>query len=341
MTPSRPPSSVLVYVGFDRVGDGLLKLPFVRGLRQAFPGARITWVAGRETSVYAGVLAGPVEGLIDEVIENAGIGVSAWELVRGRPGGALAGRRFDLVIDSQRIFWTSLSLKRVPHGAFISSAARFLLSARKPPKEYAFPRTMQRQLLDLLELASGGTFPTPKTLDLDPGDAARVAARRLLPDGPAYIGFAPGSGGPPKVWTLDGFIAVAKRQAARGRTPVFVLGPKEAAWRDEIAAAVPEALFPLQADGVAEAFGYSPLLTVALAARMAGALSNDSGAAHMLAVGGAPVAILYGPTDPRKFQPMTERLVTVHARDFGGREMRLIPTAAADAALDRLLGADR
>ena len=51
------PESVLVHVGLDRVGDGLLKLPFVRGLRRAFPSARITWLAGKETSVYANVLA--------------------------------------------------------------------------------------------------------------------------------------------------------------------------------------------------------------------------------------------------------------------------------------------
>jgi ADP-heptose:LPS heptosyltransferase len=44
----------LVYVGFDRVGDGLLKLPFARGLRVAYPDARITWLAGREDSVYSG-----------------------------------------------------------------------------------------------------------------------------------------------------------------------------------------------------------------------------------------------------------------------------------------------
>jgi len=337
MKQPRSVASVLVYVGFDRVGDGLLKLPFVRGLRQAFPDARITWVAGRETSVYAGVMAGTVAGLIDEIVENAGIGLTPTEFLRGRPGGALAGRRFEMVIDTQRIFWTSLSLWRVPHDVFISPAAGFLLSSRKPPRGYALPKTMQRQLLDLLELASGREFPTPKTLELDPGDAARAAAQSLLPDGRRYVGVAPGSGGPPKCWPLANFIAIARRQAASGRTPVFLLGPKETDWRDEIAAAVPEALFPLQQESVRARFGFSPLLTIALASRLTAAVSNDSGAGHMLAIGGAPVVILYGPTEPRKFQPMTESLVTLHARDFGGREMRLIPLAAAEAALERAI----
>ena len=116
---SNPPDSVLVYVGFDRIGDGLLKLPFVRGLRAAFPSARITWLAGREDSVYAGVLADLAHGLIDEIIENAGIGLSFGELFHGLSKSPLGGRRFDLIIDTQRIFWTSLSLKRVPLDAFI------------------------------------------------------------------------------------------------------------------------------------------------------------------------------------------------------------------------------
>ena len=143
---SNPPDSVLVYVGFDRIGDGFLKLPFVRGLRAAFPGARITWLAGRGDSVYAGVMVDLAHGMIDEIIENAGIGLSFGELFQGLSKGPLGGRRFDLIIDTQRIFWTSLSLKRVPHDAFISPAARFLLSSKKPAKGYRFPKPMQRQL---------------------------------------------------------------------------------------------------------------------------------------------------------------------------------------------------
>lgn len=335
--PLKTPSSVLVYVGFDRIGDGLLKLPFARGLRAAFPDARITWLAGRETSVYADLMSGAVEGLLDEIIENGGVGLSPWELLQGHAKGPLAGRRFDLIIDTQRIFWTSLSLKRVPHDTFISSAARFLLSSRKPEKGYRFPKTMQRQLLDLLELASGKEFPTPGTLNLDLGQNLKDAARRLLPDGPVYIGFAPGSGGPPKCWPLENFITLAGRQVARGRVPVFFLGPKETGWFDEIKAAVPEALFPLQLESVQKAWGYSPLLTIALAGGLDAAVSNDSGAGHMFAVGSTPVVILYGVTTPDKFMPMTDKLTIIQAQKFGGREMHRIPLDAVEEALESAL----
>ena len=72
---------VLVYVGLDRIGDSLLKLPFVQCLRNAFPDAHITWVAGKDTSVYASIMSPFIKGLIDEVIENAGIGLSIKELL--------------------------------------------------------------------------------------------------------------------------------------------------------------------------------------------------------------------------------------------------------------------
>ncbi|MEE9317503.1 MAG: glycosyltransferase family 9 protein [Rhodospirillales bacterium] len=336
MTPT-PPSSVLAYVGFDRIGDGLLKLPFVRGLRAAFPDARITWLAGRETSVYADLMSGAVEGLLDEIIENGGVGLSPWELLKGHAKGPLAGRRFDLIIDTQRIFWTSLSVKRIPHGVFISPAARFLLSSRKPEKGYRFPKTMQRQLLDLLELASGAEFSTPETLTLDLNQNLKDAAQGILPKGPLYIGFAPGSGGPPKCWPLENFIQLARRQQARGRTPVFFLGPKETGWFDEINAAVPEALFPLQQESVQKAWGYSPLLTIALAGGLNAAVSNDSGAGHMFAVGGVPVVILYGVTTPDKFMPMTDKLSIIQAQEFGGREMHRIPLDAVEEALESAL----
>ncbi|MBC8241243.1 MAG: glycosyltransferase family 9 protein [Alphaproteobacteria bacterium] len=313
------PESVLVYVGLDRVGDSLLKLPFVRGLRQAFPDAHITWLAGKETSVYATCMAPVVKGLIDEVIENAGIGLHPSELLR-KP---LGGRKFDLIIDSQKIMWASASLWRIPHKTFISPAGRFLLSSKKPARGYKFPKSMQRQLLDLLELASGEKFRTPNSLDLDPGDALQ-----LLPQGPDYIGFVPGSGGKPKCWALENFIRLAAAQADQGRTPVFFLGPQEPEWLEPVRQQVPSALFPLQEKENC----FDPLYTIALAGRLTASVSNDSGVGHMIALGGNPLVSLFGPTVPEKFMPMSDQLTIIEAKTFGGREMSLIPyQAVADA----------
>src|ERR1700730_14403485 len=96
--------NILVYSGLELLGDGLMKLPFVRTLRKAWPAARITWLAGKGRTVYAGALQPLVRDCLDEVIEAAGIGIAARELLH-RP---LPGRRFELVIDTQRRVLTTL-----------------------------------------------------------------------------------------------------------------------------------------------------------------------------------------------------------------------------------------
>src|SRR6185369_12499237 len=145
------PRTILVYVGLDLIGGGLMKLPFVRALRETYPEAHITWLAGKGRTVFASSLAPLVHGQIDEVIESAGIGTHWTELLR-RP---LAGRHFDLVIDTQRRVLTTLILRRLRCDRFISGAANFLLSSSRPPQGYKKPTTMIRQILDLIEIAAG------------------------------------------------------------------------------------------------------------------------------------------------------------------------------------------
>ena len=325
--------SVLVYVGLDRIGDSLLKLPFVRSLREAFPGAHITWVAGKDTSVYAGNMAPFVKGLLDEVIENAGIGLNPHELLR-RP---LNSRYFDIIFDTQRVALATLVLCRIRHGQFISPFGNFWFSSRKPPPGYKFPQSMQRQMLDLLEIATDQKIKTPNTLPLQLEPSLLPATQQLLPEGPIYVGLLPGSGGKPKCWPLKKFIQLAQIQTVAGRVPVFFLGPQETHWRPEIAAVVPEAIFPLQDGNHKDELKHEPQWTIALSKRIAVSVSNDSGAGHMCAVGGQPLVSLFGRTSPAKFKPMTPKLTIIKAQDYGGREMHLIPVDAVDSAVKKAI----
>lgn len=325
--------SVLVHVGLDRLGDGLLKLPFVRGLKTAFPNARITWFAGKETTVYHRSLKPLAGNLIDEIIEYGGIGESPKELLGPRP---LNNRHFDLVIDTQRNFWIALAVRRIRHKTFVSPAAKFLLSSIKPKPGYKFPKAMQRQMLDLLEIASGKTFETPASLDLPIPPRYTEAAEQLLPDGARYVAFAPGSGGRPKCWPLERFITIARTMLENEFRPVFLIGPQEEEWIEEIKTKIPNALLPLQSED-GRTFDYDPLLTIALGRRMTAALSNDSGIAHMLAVGNTPLVVMYGPTVYEKFPPMTDDITVVRAETFGSREMSAIPVDEVTNALVAML----
>ncbi len=330
MSPS-PAASLLVYVGGELVGDGLIKLPFVRALRAAYPEARITWLAGKSRTVYADALAPLVAGLIDEVIAEAGIG-GHWRELLGRP---LPDRAFDLVIDTQRRLLTTLIVRRIRHGAFISGAAGFGFSDRRPARPYRKPAAMIRQMLDLIEAATGRPAPAAPPLALDPG--LRAEARRLLPDGTGdYVGLAPGAGGRHKRWPLERFVAVAEHQVQHRRRPVFLIGPDEAEMAPAVRAALPEAALPLQA-AAAAGLTVTPMLTIALAERLAAAVANDAGTGHMLAAADCPLVSLFGPTSPAKFAPTAARLTVIAAEDFGGRTMDAIPVGAVNRALERML----
>ena len=321
--------NILVYSGLELLGDGIMKLPFVRALRRTWPEARITWLAGKGRTVYSDTLAPLVRECLDEVIEDAGIGTEPSELLR-RP---LAGRRFDLLIDTQRRLLTTLILRRIRTRCFVSGAAGFLLSSRKPRLPYRKPPAMAQQLFDLIEIASGKRPEPDFALRLD--ERWQTEAQRRLPEGPVYVGIAPGAGGAHKRWPLDRFVALAQAQRDEGRIPVFLLGPDEAPWLTQLRQELPEALFPLQDDGGGDGES-SPLLTIAIAQRLAAAVANDSGTGHLIAAAGCKMVSLFGPTRAAKFAPCAARLEIVDANAFGSPDMTAIPTEAVIAAVERL-----
>ena len=115
------------------------------------------------------------------------------------------------------------------------------------------------------------------------------------------------------------------------------LGPKEIDWMENLKQEVPEALFPLQQDGVGERHNFSALFTIVLSKRFQASVANDSGVGHMFAVGGQPLISLFGRTVPEKFKPMSPALTIIKAQDYGDREMRAIPLAPVIEALETAL----
>jgi ADP-heptose:LPS heptosyltransferase len=322
---------LLVYSGLELIGDGVMKLPFLGALRQRWPAARITWLAGKGKTAYAHALAPLAAPLIDEIIEEAGIGSHAGELLR-RP---LPGRRFDLVIDTQRRVLTTLILRRIRSRCFVSAAARFVLSDKRPKRGYERPPRLIDQLLDLIAIA-GGERIEPR-FDLALGAPWSEAAALALPPGPVYIGIAPGAGGAQKRWPLARFVALAKAQQEHGRTAVLLLGPDERGWEEELRTALPEALLPLQDRRIAPEIATSPLFTMALGQRLVAAVANDSGAGHLLAASGVAMISLFGPSAAAKFAPAARRLTLIEAQRFASNEMAAIPLAAVSDALERNL----
>ncbi|MGG5817253.1 glycosyltransferase family 9 protein [Falsiroseomonas sp. HW251] len=326
------PRSVGVFSRQEIFGDGLYKVIFLRGLRSAFPGATLTWMTTLDT-VFARSLssvAGPP--LLDQVVEFCGIGKKPLELLKPRPRGL---GPFDLIIDTQSVLVPTIQLWRIPHRRFVSATFHRRGLDGAPHGVHILDR-----LFGLLELAAG--HRVERDLSPLPLPAPLVAAAEAALPGPASgrIALAPGAGGENKIWPLDRFIALAQSQAARGRQAVFLLGPKEAPWRERIGAEAPGALFPEEHPAFAaavEAGSAQPLRAVAVAARCAAGVANDAGPGHMIAGSGTPLLSLFGPSSPEKFRPICTRSMMVRAQDFGGPEMTRIPVEAVQDALEALI----
>jgi ADP-heptose:LPS heptosyltransferase len=312
-------SRILVYVGLDLIGDAIIKLPFVRALRHAFPDGEIVWLAGKGPSAFRDKMGSLTDGLIDAVIDDAGIGTHAWEVLT-RP---LGEQSFDLVFDTQRRVLTTLILKRIRSRYFFSAAADFHLSNIKPTrKPYVPPTALGWQLLDLLEMVTGEPITELAPLRIAP-DVQKLAMA-LLPPERRYVALAPGAGGRHKCWPLERYVQLARSLAQARIHPVIFLGPAEEEWHHQLAPAMPTALFPLQNHYV-KGYAFRADITVALAARCNVGVANDSGVGHLIGAAGIPLISLFGPTDPAKFAPLTDRLTILRAQSFGGPEMHLIP----------------
>lgn len=335
MSVDAGPRPVAVLSYGEAIGDALYKLPFVRALRSAFPDRRIVWITTNRT-MYAGVLKPIMTGLIDEIHDSSGFGEHPSQILRPLP--SFARRRFSAVIDTQSVVWRALLARRLRHEVFVSPAARFLLSERKPAPGYVKPRHMVDRLFDLLELASGRRPAIERGIAL-PADL-EAAAAALLPPGAAYVALAPGAGRRVKCWPLERFAEVGRVMAERGRVPVYILGPDELEWLPRLKEAVPGALFPEQEN---EVWGdrYTPLRTMAIARRCAAALANDSGVSHMFGAADVPLLTLFGPTDAEKFRPKVTRGSVLTAQQFGAEGMEAIPVPAVVDAVETLIGPAR
>jgi len=207
------------------------------------------------------------------------------------------------------------------------------LSDRKPNSGYQRPAAMVQQMMDLLELATGEKPNPSAKLTLPETEVAAAAA--ALPDGPLYIGIAPGAGGRQKCWPIDRFIEIANQQDALGRKAVFILGPGEAEWTASLINAVPKALFPTIGQNGRPIASVSN--SIALAQRLHAAVANDAGTGHILAAADIPLVSLFGPTPAAKFAPAASRLTVIEAQNFGSNEMTAIPVETVADAIDALL----
>ncbi len=256
------------------IGDLLVAVPALRGLRRAFPADRIVLAAP------AGLVdLAALTGAVDTLLPTSGLGALRWS-------GPAPGVAVNL------------------HGAGPESTTDLaatgparLLAHRHP----AFPDLAGPPWTDEIHEADRWCrLLTWHGIAADPADLAlaRPASPSVAPDA---VVVHPGAAFGSRRWPADRFAEVARQLAGAGHRVVVTGSPAERPLAETVArqAQLPE-------DAVlAGHLGLSGL--AALVADAALVISNDTGVGHLATAYGTPSVVLFGPTAPDRWAPPADR----------------------------------
>jgi heptosyltransferase-2 len=307
------PQSILVRAP-NWIGDQVLAYPFFYYLRQGYPKARITsacmpWVASVQ-----------FRHLVDEVcLLPAPAAPSMWARARALEQGARllrAGGSWDLGLCLSNAFSSAWLLARAHvqwRRGYATDGRGWLLHDRLrwPPQAlrhraeayvYVLPESVRprRPVQDFWSrpVRQHGSPATPPVFDQFEARQAWPVDGLVEPPMYPYWVLAPGSMAASRRWPEERFATLARQiAAATGMTGLVVGGTGEAAIAARLCQEAPLHLANLTARGTVAAYWQ-----VFRQARFT--VSNDSGLAHVAALCGSPVYIVWGAGDPRKTRPL-------------------------------------
>jgi heptosyltransferase II len=294
--------------GTNWIGDAVMTLPAVAAIRKTWPGARLAvlakpWVA----EVYR------LSPDLDEVIVFQEPGRHAKTAGKLRLAGELRNAAFDCAILFQNAIEAAIlaRLAGIPLRAGYNSDGRGLLlthSVRRTP----LIRQVHQVDYYLEMVRALGCTPAGRDVRLRPGrDDGGLAGTLLnrfgIDENRPLIGLAPGAAyGPAKMWFPDRFAAVADRLIDHTGGPAVLFGSSSD--RASTARVQRSARHPL-----IDIAGKTNLKeAIALIARCALFLSNDSGLMHVAGALGVPTVAIFGSTNPRTTSPMGDQSVVIH-----------------------------
>lgn len=312
--PASPPFEVrrVLVIKLGAFGDFIVALAAMRAIRDTHPAAEITLLT---TPPFAGMAR--ASGLFDMVRKD------------GRPKGLgaqvrlaldLRRHRFDRVYDLQRNDRSRLIFHVLRPGrpalewsGIFKGASHFIPDPREPRRHAAV------RYADQLRVA-GITVPEWPDISFLDGDLS------ALPVPERFVLLVPGGAPqrPAKRAPAGTFAAVARHAAEAGLTPVLVGTDKEAEALEAVAESVPQCV---SLQGRTD-FGQ----LAALARRAAGAVGNDTGPMHLIAVAGCPSVVLFSrESDPVECRPWAPAVTTLQRDDLAD-----LPAAEVVAALDAM-----
>ncbi len=284
----------ILLIRLSSLGDIVLTSPAVRAVREHFPNARISMLVASQS---ADLLTENPH--LDEVLgfDRRAKDKDTSEMIR--LARAIRERQFDLTIDFQRKFRTSLlayssgAKCRVgyhqPHG--------ILCSVRVPDSSgHAIDRYFSL-------LHAVGIEAKDRTLELFITESDRTYARKAMEkqsicaDRPT-VGLFPGAGWKLREWMPDRFAAIGDRLVRDFAAQVVVFGgPDECQLVNYV--------IDLMAEQATSFAGNQPIRRLAaLIERCNLFLTNDTGPMHIAAALRTPTIALFGPGNHIRFQPL-------------------------------------
>ena len=314
--PIRKKSVLIVLVA--GIGDLVLASPAIRAIRNGYPGAEIHLL----TSTEAFPLARNYPYVdrthsfpLREILEKKQPLSTAWKIV-----SQLRRVRFDMAVnlysvDSRvgavrmaALFLAFGAKERVGH----DNLGFGLALTNKIPRDVFRGRHKMDSMLEVSIYAGGK--PDDKGIEIFWEKASEEKWSQLF-DGPRVgadevrIGINPGGYRPNRRWEPRRFAAVADRLCDALNAKIFIFGgPGE----EKITAAVVD---EMKHDAVVLAGKLNLNDLAYIASHLDLMITNDSGPMHIAAAAGAPLVVIFGPSDPKIFGPRIpeERYDIVHA----------------------------
>jgi len=309
-----PPQRILV-LRLERIGDLLMTLGALEAVRTRAPAAKIHLVVGSWNEAIARLVPAvdSIETLDVPWLVRHGAGASMRRLVR--QAWSWRARGFDVALNFEPDIRSNLllALSGAPRRVGFSSAGggAFLTTGLvyEPGHHTAANalRVVDAALPSNDAIPSAGSFPR-----LAVPDTARQEASRLLehvdPSRP-LVGLHASGGREIKQWHMERFAEVATRLARElGAVIVLTGAAADRPLIDRITALLDPDVRVLDAAGSIE----MPVFA-ALVERLRLFVTCDTGPMHLAAAVGTQVVALFGPSDPARYGPLSDRAVVMTA----------------------------
>lgn len=279
------------------LGDVIHALPVVQALKEAYPQASLSWLIKDK---LAEVLKG--NPWVDEIIPWKRSSFLA--LIR-----RMRRREFDLAIDLQGLFRSGLL-------TLLSNAPLRLGFNRENTREKAYIfynlwvnpseriKHVVEKNLSLLRGIGIDSQESPRFFIPSGEEEEKYISRFIASIRKPIIGLNPGAGWPTKRWPVQNFALLGDKIIREGGGEVLLIwGPGEKERVEEIKRRMEE-----------KALLAPPTSIIQLAALLKKCfllVSGDTGPLHLAATLSLPVVALYGPSDPERNGPYTEKKVVI------------------------------